>query len=181
MESKEWQERKKLITTRIFVSFVIVSLLALVYFNITPKSDLVAMSLKFPEIGDTMQKTFVRTYKIAISAAIFLIDIILVGPFAYIAYFGDHIKPIKGKLLNLISFFDFGVLLALWFTLTIMGAHFQVLYYVRKIHSSPFISPTSMLVLSEIAFGVWIIALLLKFYTYTPDQRKELKKYAIRF
>lgn len=180
IESKEWFAKKKAVTGRIFLWFVVVSILVLIYFNLTSRSDLVLISQKFPELGDTMQKTFVRSYKMALSAAIFLTDIILVGPFAYIAYFGDHIKPSKRGKLSMISFFDFGLLLAFWFTVALAGAHYQVLAYVRK-SPSTFMSPTTMFVVLGLILGIWLIALLLKFYTYTPEQRMELKKYAIRF
>ncbi len=180
IESKEWMERKKGVTGRIFLCFVAASILALLYFNITPRADLVALAQKFPEVGDTMQKTFVRSFKMAISMALFLVDIILVGPFAYISYFGDHIKPRKGSVLNKVSFFDFGLLLALWFTLTLAGIHFQLLNYVRKVDAA-FLTPSAFVLFSGAAFLIWIMALLMKFYSYTSYQRKELKKYAIRF
>ena len=180
IESKEWMEKKKAVTGRIFLCFVAVSILALLYFNITPMSDLSALAQKFPEIGDTRQKTCARRYKMAGALALCLVDIVLIGPFAYISYFGDHIKPRKESPLNSVSFFDFGLLLALWFTLTLAGLHFQLLNYVRKVHAV-FLTPSAFVLFSGAAFLIWIIALLVKFYSYTSYQRKELKKYAIRF
>ncbi len=180
IESKEWMEKKKAVTGRIFLCFVAVSILALLYFNITPMSDLSALAQKFPEIGDTMQKTFARSYKMAVSLALFLVDIVLIGPFAYISYFGEHIKPRKGSPFTTVPFFECGHILALWFTLTLAGLHFQLLNYVRKVHAV-FLTPSAFVLFSGAAFLIWIIALLVKFYSYTSYQRKELKKYAIRF
>ena len=103
-------------THRIFWTFVCVSVLAIIYFNVTELDDLKRLTAKFPELSKTVKNTFLHTYKVAAPLALVFADIILVGPFAYLSYFSDHIKPKPGKLINALSFFDLGLLSALILT-----------------------------------------------------------------
>ena len=73
-----------------------------------------------------------HTYKVAASLALVFADIILVGPFAYLSYFSDHIKPKPGKVINTLSFFDLGLLSALIFTFWTISANFMVINAVSK-------------------------------------------------
>ena len=81
------------VTHRIFWVFVCVSVLTIVYLNLIDLEDLKRLTSKFPEISKTVRVTFLHTYKVAATLSLIFVDIILVGPFAYLSYFSDHIKP----------------------------------------------------------------------------------------
>ena len=81
------------ITKRVFCVFLAVSFFALAYINLTGSENIRLVSEQFPELNLSFRKAFVSGYKMSMSAAIFLIDVILVGPFAWLSYFGDHITP----------------------------------------------------------------------------------------
>lgn len=185
MKKKAREEDFKVegMTHRIFWTFVCVSILAIIYFNITELDDLKRLTAKFPEVSKTVKNTFLHTYKVAASLALVFADIILVGPFAYLSYFSDHIKPKPGKVINALSFFDLGLLSALIFTFWTISANFMVINAVSK--NPTFMSrmiDNEILVIFLAALTVlWIFAVILKVYSYTSVQRRELCKYAIRF
>ena len=170
-------------THRIFWTFVCVSVLAIIYFNITELDDLKRLTAKFPELSKTVKNTFLHTYKVAAPLALVFADIILVGPFAYLSYFSDHIKPKPGKLINALSFFDLGLLSALIFTLWTISANFRVINSVSKTPSfmSRMVDNEILVVFLASLTVLWIFAVILKVYSYTSVQRRELCKYAIRF
>ena len=87
MKKKAREEDFKVegMTHRIFWTFVCVSILAIIYFNITELYDLKRLTAKFPEVSKTVKNTFLHTYKVAASLALVFADIILVGPFAYLS------------------------------------------------------------------------------------------------
>ena len=167
-------------TRKIFTAFVAVSVITLIYFNTTTRAELWLLSEQFPEIGDDWKMTIIRSYKMAISVWLFFMDIILVGPFAYLGYFSEHIKPRKGNPLNNLGFFDFGLLLALWFTLTFAAGHWFILDAVSS-QPQNVVSVESAAIISLCLFLAWAVLLVLKIYSYSRAQRTELKKYAIRF
>lgn len=171
------------VTHRVFWVFVCVSFLAIVYFNLTDSEDLKRLMARFPEISKTVKTTFVHTYKVAVSLGLVFADIILVGPFAYLSYFSDHIKPKSGKIINILSFFDLGLLLALIFTLWAISAHFMIFNAVTKTPGvMTRLIDNEILILFLISISLfWIFAVILKVYSYNSIQRRELSKYAIRF
>lgn len=180
---KETHFTIKGITHRIFLVFVCTSLLAILYFNLTDVNDLKLLASKFPEIPVSVRNTFLHTYKVASSLSLFFADIILVGPFAYLSYFSDHIKPNGNKLLNSLSFFDFGLLLALVFTLWCIAIQFVVVNAVSKTPNllCKMIDNEILAIALGVLTFVWLFLLVLKVYSYSAAQRKELSKYAIRF
>ena len=96
------------------------------------------------------------------------------------SYFSEHIKPRAGHVINYLSFFDLGILLGCIFTVLWGGAHFVVANSVSA-------QPRNLLGVGTLfyiilgAFALWCVLCLLKTYTYTAYQRKELKKYMIMF
>ena len=171
------------VTHRIFWVFVCVSVLTIVYFNLIDLEDLKRLTSKFPEISKTVKLTFLHTYKVAATLSLIFVDVILVGPFAYLSYFSDHIKPKSGRLINILSFFDLGLLSALIFTLWALSANFVVINAVSKEPSflSRMIDNEILIILMSVITVLWIFAVILKVYSYTSAQRRELCKYAIRF
>ena len=107
-------------------------MLTIVYFNLIDLEDLKRLTSKFPEISKTVKLTFLHTYKVAATLSLIFVDIILVGPFAYLSYFSDHIKPKSGRLINILSFFDLGLLSALIFNPLGTIGKFVVLTQSRK-------------------------------------------------
>lgn len=175
------------ITKKIFTAFFVMSILALVYINLTSTSDLKLIADKFPEVDILLRKAFVRGYKMAMSLGVFFVDILLVGPFAWLSYFSDHIEAKRVGLINKIggwlkdvSFFDIGLLLALDFTLAVIAFNFTL---VNAVDNTPItiITPNTVWILAGIGFVLWAIVSLIKIYSYSSDQRDDLKKYIIKF
>lgn len=167
-------------STKIFAVFFVISILSIVYFNLIPERDLYNLASKFPEFSKAGKQAFVHSYKISISVALFFVDVILVGPFAFLSYFGDHIKPKRyNAFFNSVSLFDVGIALALVFTLNLASAHILLIDRVSDIRL------TTGEMYTIIGFNIiidilWVIFGLIKIYTYSPEQRKELSKYAIK-
>lgn len=168
------------ITKKVFGVFLAVSFFALAYINLTGSENIRLVSEQFPELNLSFRKAFVDAYKMSMSAAIFLIDVILVGPFAWLSYFGDHIVPKKFPALRSVSFFDLGVLLATDFTLAMIAFNFTI---INAVDPNPvkFISPDLLWIVTGIFFAGWLIVTLVKNYTYDADQRRDLKKYILKF
>ena len=166
-------------STKLFWIFFVISLLTLVYFNSISAQELKLVSAQFPDFDETKKRAIVSSYRISISVALFFIDVILVGPFAYLSYFGDHIKPSrKNRLVQNISIFDLGIALALVFTLALASAHILIIDCVSPIRLSAGEFNT-ILWFNAATFAIWVVVAFMKFYTYSPEQRKELSKYAI--
>ena len=167
-------------STKIFAVFFVISILSLVYFNLIHEHDLFRVASQFPQFSEASRKAFVHSYKISISVALFFIDVILVGPFAFLSYFGDHIKPKRyNAFFNNVSLFDVGIALALAFTLNLASAHIIIIGSVSDIRLT--IGEIYTIIGFNIAIDIlWVIFWLIKIYTYSPEQRKELSKYAIR-
>ena len=175
------------ITRNVFTTFFVVSILALVYINLATTTHLKLIADNFPEIDILVRKAFVRGYKMSMSFGLFFIDILLVGPFAWLSYFSDHIEPKRvglidkiGGFLENVSFFDIGLLLALDFTIAVIAFNFTI---VNAVDTTPitFVEPITLWIVAGIGFVIWAIISLLKIYSYSPDQRNDLKKYIIRF
>ena len=168
------------ITKRVFCVFLAVSFFALAYINLTGSENIRLVSEQFPELNLSFRKAFVSGYKMSMSAAIFLIDVILVGPFAWLSYFGDHITPKRFPQLRNVSFFDLGVMLATDFTLAAIAFNFTI---INAVDADPvkFISPKSLWIITGILFAMWFAATIIKTYTYDADQRRDLKKYILTF
>ena len=166
-------------STKIFSTFFVISILTLVYFNIIPTRDLNLIVSQFPEFSAEGREMFVRKYRTSVSVALFLIVVILVGPFAYLSYFSNHIKPKRNSFFNDISFFDIGIALALVFTINLASAHIVILDTVSDIQ----LTQGEMFVILCFNIGIfliWVLSVLFKTYTYSPEQRKELSKYALK-
>lgn len=167
-------------STKVFSVFFIISVLTLVYFNLISDKDLISLVAQFPEFSDSSKRLFVSNYRIAISVALFLIDVILVGPFAFLSYFGDHIKPKRyNEFLNTVSFFDIGILLALVFTLNLASVHIILIGCISDIRLTNGEMYTIIGVNLAFVFS-WLLFALIKIYSYSPSQRKELSKYALK-
>lgn len=175
------------ITKKIFTTFFVVSILALVYINMTSTSHLRLIADQFPETDILWRKAFIRGYRMSMSLGLFFIDILLVGPFAWLSYFSDHIEPKRvglidkiGGFLKDVSFFDIGLLLALDFTIAIITLNFTL---VNAVSETPItiILPSTLWIISAIGLVAWVILSLLKIYSYSSDQREDLKKYIIKF
>ncbi len=168
------------VSRRLFVFFVILSLGTLAYVNMISQADMRLVAEKFPELTETMKGNFLRNYKIAISLLIFFTDIILVGPFAYLSYYGQHIKPRAGHILNYISFFDVGLILAIIFTFSVVSSHMLIIdwFSITPLRPMSFCAFSCLL---GALFFMWCVLLWIKTRSYTAAQRKELKKYLIRF
>ncbi len=180
MFRRHQSRESKGVSRRIFVVFALLSFATLGYLNMISDSEMRLVAGEFPEWSESMRETVLRSYKMAVSIAIFFIDLILVGPFAYLSYFGQHIKPKVGHILNRYSFFDFGLVLASIFTLFVAAAHMIILDIVSPKPAGLLeIKSTSLFFIGFIA--LWALALFFKIHSYTRDQRKELKKYLIRF
>ncbi len=176
------------ITRKIFLIFFVVSLFALAYINMTSYDSLKSIAELFPEIDIILRKAFIRGYKMAMSLAVFFVDILLVGPFAWLSYFSDHIVAKRvglidkfgGNLMRDVSFFDLGILLATDFTVAVIAFNFTLVNAVDKTPIT-FISPSILWWLSAVGLVAWALAALIKIYSYTSDQRSDLKKYIIKF
>lgn len=168
-------------TRKIFWAFVCASIATLVYFNLTNEAYLKMLLDQFPEIDSATRAHLASGYKMGVSVAIFLVDIVLVGPFAYLSYYSEHISPSPGKIVNYLSFFDFGILLAFVFTLASAAAHFYIISAVAEPGCNYLVAPKSAALAFGAVFVVWCALLTMKFYSYPKDKRRELKKYAIRF
>lgn len=167
------------ISAGIFCVFFVISVLTLVYLNLISKEEMKLVSAQFPEFGESRKEAIVESYKISISVALFFIDIILVGPFAALSYFGDHIKPRRQMpFICRLSFFDLGVSLALVFTIALASAHILIIDCVSSIRLTHGEFMTIVFFNAAI-FVVWLVITALKIYTYTPDQRRELAKYVV--
>lgn len=167
------------ITRRLFALFVALSFVFMFMINSTDEATLKLLMAKFPELSQSIKTTFIHTYKMGMSLGLFLADIIIVGPFAYLSYFASHIRPRAGHFVNSISFFDLGILAATLFTIAAGCAHFVIMNSVSPTRIS--LDVNSIYLFNLLAVLVWIVLILLKVYSYTREQRKELKKYAIRF
>lgn len=168
------------ITRKAFFALIFVSFFALAYINFTSNENLRLSAEQFPEVNISLRKAFAEGYKMSMSLAIFLIDIILVGPFAWLSYFSDHISPKRVGPMDHVSFFDLGILLAIDFTLAVISFHFTIINVVDK---SPItiIEPKFLWIVTGVGFVLWLFCAIMKMYTYSADQRKDLKKYIIKF
>lgn len=168
------------ITKKFFCVFLAVSFFALAYINLTGIENIRLVSEQFPELNLSFRKAFVSGYKMSMSAAIFLIDVILVGPFAWLSYFGDHITPKRFPPLRNVSFFDLGVLLATDFTLAVIAFNFTI---INAVDADPvkIVAPKALWIITGVLFAAWFIITLIKTYTYDADQRRDLKKYILTF
>lgn len=175
------------ITKKVFIAFFVVSILALVYINSTSTSHLKLIADQFPEVDILLRKAFVRGYKMAMSLGVFFVDILLVGPFAWLSYFSDHIEAKRVGLINKVggflkdvSFFDIGLLLALDFTIAVIAFNFSL---VNAVSETPIeiIKPIVIWIIAGIGLILWTMISLIKIYSYSSDQRKDLKKYIIKF
>ncbi len=167
-------------STKIFSTFFVISILTLIYFNLISDRDLTMILTQFPEFSESGRELFVSEYRVSISVALFFIDVILVGPFAYLSYFGAHIKPKRfNAFLGDISFFDVGISLALVFTLNLASVHILILDTVSDIRLT---STEAYIILAfNVAIDIiWLIFALFKTYSYSPEQRRELSKYALK-
>ncbi len=179
---------RKGITKKIFSIFFVVSLFALAYINLTSSDSIRLVAELFPEIDIIWRKAFVKGYKMAMSLAIFFIDILLVGPFAWLSYFSDHIVAKRvglidkfgGNLMRDVSFFDLGILLAIDFTVSVIAFNFTLINAVDK-NPITLITPSALWCVAGAGFVAWGIVSLIKIYSYTSDQRADLKKYIIKF
>jgi len=174
-------------TRKIFAVFFVASIFALAYINLTGDRNLRLVAEQFPEIDLVWRKAFVDGYKMAMSLALFFIDVLLVGPFAWLSYFSDHIVPKRvglisrlGSSMRGVSFFDLGLLLALDFTIALVAFNFTIINAVDE-NPVKLISPSFIWWIAAGAFVFWCAATLVKMYSYTSDQRKDLKKYIIKF
>ncbi len=165
----------------IFSVFFVISILSLVYFNLITKEQLTLVSAQLPEFSLSVKQAIVNNYRITISLVLFFVDVLLVGPFAYLSYFGGHIIPKRAlPIFDKLSFFDVGILQALVFTINLDSFHILMLDSVSEIKLT---TGESYVILG---FNLAIIVLcafitLVKIYTYSPTQRRELAKYAIKF
>lgn len=167
------------ITRWLFGIFVFCSLLVIFYLNITDERELKLLTNQFPEFSSAVKNTIIHTYKVGMSIFILVTDIILVGPFAYLSYFSEHIKPRAGKFVNSVSFFDLGILIALIFTVSLGFLHFIIF---NSISPQPReVNVNAIVIFTVAAFIGWVFLMFAKIYSYTREQRKELSKYAIRF
>lgn len=171
------------VSRKFFVGLVVLSVFAITYFNITDMQDIRALADNLFDANTSVKSAFVRGYKLGTTSALFFVDVILVGPFAYLSYYGEHIKPKSSNVLRMFSFFDFGLALACIFTLWTISAHFV---FINATSETP--SALVNLIDNRILFWLlvaitlfWILTVFLKVYSYSADQRKELSKYAIRF
>lgn len=166
------------ITRWLFGIFVAASLLVIYYLNSTTIQELKLLTNQFPELSHAFKSTFIHTYRMGLTLYLFVVDIILVGPFAYLSYFSEHIKPRPGRFVNSVSFFDIGILIALIHTLALGCMNFII---TNSVSPAPYdVNVNGLVVLIVAAFAFWGALLLAKIYSYSRDQRKELKKYAIR-
>ncbi len=168
------------VSRRIFAVFVLLSFAALGYLNTISSSEMRLVAGEFPEWSESTRETVLRSYKMVVSIAIFFIDLILVGPFAHLSYFGQHIRPKPGHPLNRYSFFDFGLVLASIFTLFMVAAHALIINLVSPKFVG-FLEIKSVSLFFIAAISLWTIMLFFKIHSYTRAQRKELKKYLINF
>ncbi len=167
-------------STKIFSVFFVISVLSIVYFNLLTESDLRALAVKYTDLDNNALFTITKFYGLFISVVLFLADIILVGPFAFLSYFGQHIKPKKyNSFFSAISLFDIGVLLALVFTINLASIHILIVDIVSNIRLT--IGEMYTIIGFNIAIDIlWIVLGCIKIYSYSPEQRKELSKYAIK-
>ncbi len=167
-------------STKVFSVFFVISILTLIYFNLISDYDLNLVVAQFPEFSESGKEVFVNNYRVVVSVLLFFIDVILVGPFAYLSYFGDHIKPKRYiDFFNTVSFFDIGILLALVFTLNFASLNIVLIGCVSDIRLT--VSEIYIIVGVNLTFIVtWSIFALVKIYTYSPEQRKQLSKYVLK-
>ena len=171
------------VSRKFFVGLVVLSAFAITYFNITDIEDIKILADNLLGKNTSINSAFVHGYKIGTTSALFFIDVILVGPFAYLSYYGEHIKPKSSNILKAFSFFDFGLALACIFTLWAISAHFVFINAVSNNQSILVdVIDNRILFWTLVAItAFWVLAVFLKVYSYSADQRKELSKYAIRF
>lgn len=175
-EKKDWG-----LSSKLFFVFFAISILTLIYFNLISDEQLKLISAQFPDFSESKRRAIAESYRISISVALFFLDVILVGPFAFLSYFGDHIKPSRyNSLLAGVSFFDLGIALALVFTINLASAHILVIDCVSTIRLTE-VETWIIIGFNAAIFVLWLVVAILKIYTYSPEQRKELSKYAIRF
>lgn len=168
------------ITCKLFWALLGVSFFALTYINFTSDENLRLVAEQYPEISLSFRRAFVDGYKMFMSLAIFLTDIVLVGPFAWLSYFSDHIVSKRGGFIKRVSFFDLGIMLAIDFTLAVVSFNFMI---INAVDPTPIkvLGTMTPWILTAIGFVAWLTTSLLKIYSYSSDQRKDLKKYVIRF
>ena len=151
------------------------------YLNLISVRQLNLVLEQFPEINVSTRHTIAEHYNLSVSVALFLVDILLVGPFAYLSYYGGHIEPKRVlPIFEKLSFFDIGILQALVFTINLDSFHILILDSVSSIKLT---DGESYIILG---FNLCIVVLcaiitFIKIYTYSPSQRRELAKYAIKF
>lgn len=155
----------------IFWGFVLLSGSILFFVYKTPPDKL---QMNIPYFCDITPKM----YKLIFFISMFMGNVVLVGPFAFLSYFSQHIKPTEGKLINMLSFFDIGILLASIYSALLGWVHYLFI-------KSEFLNNAGLEnVFSLISFVVsanvlWLFLLIMKYRSYTSNQRKELKKYRI--
>ena len=179
-QDREFDLLKLKISRWIFFGFVVLTLLVLAYINMTDSKDIKLIANHFPSLSVENKNIMIATYKITLSAALIFAYVILIGPFAYLSYFSEHIKPPKNQLINYLSFFDLGILLGAIFAFFWGGSHFVV---ANSVSSNPkyLFGADTLATVVLIVLGIWLVLCLIKTYSYTQDQRQELKKYMIRF
>lgn len=166
-------------STKLFALFFLISVLTLIYFNTISTEELKLVSAQFPDFSEQKKRAIVSSYRISVSVVLFFIDVIIVGPFAYLSYFGQHIKPKRNNVLvKNLTIFDLGIMLALVFTLAFASAHILIIDCVSPIRLTK--GEFNTIIGFNIAiFILWWIIALMKIYSYSSEQRKELSKYAI--
>ena len=173
--------RRERYSKKIFLVFFVISILSLVYFNLISVKQLDLVLVQFPEIKVSTRHMIAEHYKMSVSVALFLVDILLVGPFAYLSYYGGHIEPKRVlPIFEKLSFFDVGILQALVFTIVLDSFHILILDSVSSIKLT---DGESYVILGFYLCIVLLCATitLIKIYTYSSSQRRELAKYAIKF
>ena len=168
------------ITRKLFWALLGVSFFALTYINFTSDENLRLVAEQYPEVSLSFRKAFLDGYKMFMSLALFLTDIVLVGPFAWLSYFGDHIVSKCGDFIKRVSFFDLGIMLAIDFTMAVISFNFMI---INAVDPNPIkvLGTMTPWIFTGIGFAAWFATSLLKIYSYSSDQRKDLKKYVIKF
>lgn len=180
-EKLKFEKSERGLSSKIFFVFFVVSVLTLIYLNLISDEQLKLVSAQFPDFSESKRRAIAGSYRISISVALFFFDVILVGPFAFLSYFGDHIKPSRhNPLLERVSFFDLGIALALVFTINLASAHILIIDCVSTIRLTG-VESWIIVWFNAGIFLLWLIAATMKIYTYSPEQRRELSKYAIKF
>ncbi len=155
----------------IFGVFLVLSVAALYEVWRTPSESL---QMSIPYFSDITPEI----YKYLFVAALSIGDIAIIAPFAFLAYFGQHIKPREGHFMNPMSFFDIGVVFAIIFTITLGWVH----YLITKpeiISNTGFENVFCLLAFLAVSTLFTVFLLMLKYRSYSSNQRHELRKYNI--